>query len=290
MSEDEPRKCDFCGEDTKNPLQCDFCKSYFCEKHQLPQRHKCVEMRKLEQEARAALLQHNSSKSSNQAIIILTLALAFFTGFQATRPDLHSMVPMTSNNILFWLVGSVFCFLMVRAVGRLLWFGYQAEAVSMVKLVDEDEVSEWLEDNVRVPKIETTVYPDRAEIELVATYLKRLEWSCCTQVERRIYDRRMSGWQPFAYVLTHEMPWLLPISILSAYALTVVWQDFLLLFSASIVETFLVTSIVAMYRVRKYSNVTPQRKCPKCGAEIVRADVLFCKKCGNIRSYKEKKI
>lgn len=90
---------------------------------------------KLEQEARIALLQHFSSKSSNQVTNALTIALVFFA-FIAALDALKSFI---GNWLpLFFGLTIVFLFaLAVHTVNRLLYWGTLASYVLKSSLVPE---------------------------------------------------------------------------------------------------------------------------------------------------------
>lgn len=103
----------------------------------------------LVEDARNSLLAHYSSKSTNQTVIILGLAVVFFTVIQLSS---------TLNLQLRWLriafltlsLGPII-FLVIRAIGRLLYWGDLAGAVILVDLADRDIIENML--NLEKPKV-----------------------------------------------------------------------------------------------------------------------------------------
>jgi hypothetical protein len=96
-----------------------------------------------EQDARIALLQHYSSKSTNQGVMILTSAILLFAFFQATSelskfaPNLNTTEIEISSAMFFWLVLSF----LLRSMGRLILWGELAGAALYAKMLSEKEVS-----------------------------------------------------------------------------------------------------------------------------------------------------
>jgi cytochrome c-type biogenesis protein CcmH/NrfF len=91
----------------------------------------------LAQEARIALLQHFSSKSTNQATMILTLVLAFFT-FVQTLQYIEKWREWLVLSYESWAL-ALLTFLGVRAVGRLIRWGELADRILKVEPGSEDK-------------------------------------------------------------------------------------------------------------------------------------------------------
>jgi hypothetical protein len=79
----------------------------------------------LEQEARTALLQHYSSKSSNQATNALTVALAFFTFIESIETSSHFFRSWTP--IFLFLAFGLFVSLSFHIIYRALYYGKLAD-------------------------------------------------------------------------------------------------------------------------------------------------------------------
>ena len=242
MSKSEPTKCEFCGIDTKSPSKCDFCKAHFCESHHLPQNHRCIEISKLMQEARIALLQHFSSKSSHQAIIILTLVLALFSFVQAMLPSLHSPIALSEVDVFFMLIVWGAVSLAIRAIGRLLWYGQLADAVLTVESASKKEVSDVVKKD-QVPRAAIAADKNHSKIELEPTYLKRLEWSCGLHAKRHLRHFTMPIQWRFVFFLAHETPLQVSALVVISFVLYV-WKEislwmtiiFLLAFGAMVLS------------------------------------------------------
>jgi len=97
----------------------------------------------LEQEARVALLQHFSSKSTNQTTIILTVVLAFFAFFQTLQ--LTKDWPEWTRNLYDSLVLTSLVFIALRACGRLIFWGKLAGLILVIKPLDEKIVKQKIE-------------------------------------------------------------------------------------------------------------------------------------------------
>ena len=110
----------------------------------------------LEQEARIALLQHFSSKSTSQATIILTTVLAFFAFVQTLQlieKWLEWQVLLYESWILALLI-----FVGVRAVGRLIRWGMLADRILKVKLGSEDKVGKPIKKTENEPERPGTLF------------------------------------------------------------------------------------------------------------------------------------
>lgn len=38
------RECQFCGNKTEMPFECNYCKDFFCQEHRLPEDHRCIKL------------------------------------------------------------------------------------------------------------------------------------------------------------------------------------------------------------------------------------------------------
>lgn len=92
-------------------------------------------MDELEQDARIALLQHYSSKASNEAIIIVTMAIAFF-GFVQSLSYVKNPICLTVIYETFFL--GIIVNVTFRSIGRLLRYGYLADSVLTVVISRQD--------------------------------------------------------------------------------------------------------------------------------------------------------
>lgn len=162
----------------------------------------------LVEDARNSLLAHYSSKSTNQTVIILGLAVVFFTVIQLISAlNLHAL-----NLQLRWLgipflafsLGLII-FLVTRAIGRLLYWGELASAVMLVKLAEWDVIENLL--NSEKPKVDLEKLklpsPEWKEVmkklEVAPTYLSRLSRpsSCYMLARENLISRIISNkWFP----------------------------------------------------------------------------------------------
>jgi hypothetical protein len=122
-------------------------------------------------DSRLALLQHYSSKSSNQAIIILSLALVFFTCIQS----MQFLEALHLEPVIMAFLASLFA-LSVRALGRLIYWGKLAKAICQVDPLDKELASKD-QNNEEGKYLEGL---KRKGVGLVPTYLYRLEEACQT--------------------------------------------------------------------------------------------------------------
>jgi hypothetical protein len=83
----------------------------------------------LEQNARIALLQHYSSKASNEAIIIVTMAIAFFSFIQSLSYIRVAWIVIYETVLLGIIVNVT-----IRSIARLLGYGYLADSVMGVSI------------------------------------------------------------------------------------------------------------------------------------------------------------
>jgi hypothetical protein len=155
---------------------------------------------RLEEEARRALLQHYSSKSSNQAITIVTLALVFF-GFTQTLGFLQNAVVVT---VYEGAVLSVLFAVGLRAIHKLLCYGFLADSIIAVGMKSEQDTLDYLnkEQLKRLCKLSQ-------EYSETATYLERLSLACSLRWQWHInHDRR---WNYRAYRYTKQLYWLIVV-------------------------------------------------------------------------------
>lgn len=133
----------------------------------------------LVQKARIALLNHYSSKSTNQATIILTLVIALFAFIEASQ-----FITFHSNLLrILWdsSLPTIWLFFIIRAVGRLIWWGELASNVMAVEMINETCANKIIEDrNKEVPKEKVRFKP---------TYLMRLDKaSRLAPAESKLYN------------------------------------------------------------------------------------------------------
>ena len=123
---------------------------------------------KLVEDARNALLAHYSSKSSNEAQILLGLAVALFALIQAY--SVFSFLPVFLRNAsLTWGLG-IIAYLIIRQTGRIVYWGELADAIMLVGMVNEDVVKQVLKDiKDEMPRVEQL-----KAFELVSTCVLRL--------------------------------------------------------------------------------------------------------------------
>lgn len=87
----------------------------------------------LVQEARSSLLAHYSSKSSNETAVLLGLSVAFFATIQAYG-TFDFPLPWIKVTIFTFILGFIF-FLAFRQVGRLVYWGELANAITVVDML-----------------------------------------------------------------------------------------------------------------------------------------------------------
>lgn len=159
---------------------------------------------RMEQDARIALLQHFSSKSSNQAIIFLTLAAAFFAFTQTLlyfQNAQFSFLPRQYQSYPFraYVFACLlsFSFLTVRAIGRMqLWSGL-ARAVFIVEIQSE----EFMKSELRKEVEELKGANPNTKIDLVPTLLYRLQRACDNYVTE--HTRAQNRWVRLVSWCTH---------------------------------------------------------------------------------------
>ena len=140
-----------------------------------------------ELKARIALLQHYSSKTSNQGIILLTLALVLF-GYVQARSSLSSVEFLTFplEKITSFFVIWIIPFLAIRALSRLFYWGKLLRYTLYAPLTSKEELSKELAREDQKLRDALQSGPGSEMMELMPTYLKRLEKSCVIYAEAHI--------------------------------------------------------------------------------------------------------
>jgi len=137
----------------------------------------------LVEDARNSLLAHYSSKSTNQTVIILGLAVVFFTVIQLISAlNLHALNLQLRRLGIAFLTFSLelIMFLVIRAIGRLLYWGELASTVMLVSLADSDVIENLLNSekskvNLEKPKLPSPEWDEvMKKLEVAPTYLSRL--------------------------------------------------------------------------------------------------------------------
>lgn len=130
-----------------------------------------LDEKRLVQEARNALFQHYSSKSTNQTGILIALSVALFSFSQTIR---HIEVWSSLLRNLYYLAFlTAFSFLIIRSLGRLFCWGKMAELIISAKMVSEEDAKENL---LHEKGLE--------ESEAIPTYHMRLGMQCGGQLRK----------------------------------------------------------------------------------------------------------
>jgi hypothetical protein len=116
---------------------------------------KVDEETRLDQEARIALLQHFSSKSSNQATIIFTIALIFFA-FVQTLQYVKGWSYWEST-LYESLSLALIAFLVIRAIGRIHYWSKLAGSVLAVVPKSPEKVEEDIKEHHKEGKEKPTI-------------------------------------------------------------------------------------------------------------------------------------
>jgi hypothetical protein len=126
-----------------------------------------------EQDARIALLDHFSSKSTNEAIILLTEAFAFFTFVGLFYTSIYGAYFVVVASGLFVCSASY-------AFGRLICWGEHATAILCAKILNEDEVQKRIEKNKDKLGLSKPIKNDGEEfiLDLLPTNLQSLSLAC----------------------------------------------------------------------------------------------------------------
>ena len=127
----------------------------------------------LKQDARIALLEHYSSKSTNQTIIILTIALVFFTFLGVLPSDFPSR-----DYFLIIAFGGML-WLAVRAVGRLNYWSEHSDAILYIDALNESDIEKLLERKRETLGLTEKIPWDDHEypLRLSSNYLIRLSFA-----------------------------------------------------------------------------------------------------------------
>lgn len=157
---------------------------------------------RLEEEARRALLQHYSSKSSNEAVIIVTLGLVFF-GFTQTLEFLHNNVVVA---LYEWLVLTVLLAVGFRAVLKLLGYGFLADSVHAVSMKSEQDTLNYLKSE----QLKHLCKPPQTYSE-TATYLERLSWACHQRTQHHVDVDKRLNYRLYRY--SSRLYWLIVVCV-----------------------------------------------------------------------------
>ena len=87
------------------------------------------------QDARNILLRHYSSKSTNQTVILLTLAIIFFSFVQAFQ--YVKILPKFLENLLIVSILTALSFLTIRALSRLFLWAKMAGTIRYVRMLNK---------------------------------------------------------------------------------------------------------------------------------------------------------
>jgi len=182
----------------------------------------------LEMEARNTLLQHFSSKSTNQTTLLLSYVIAVFTFLQAS-PILMDALGWIYKVISAFVVW-VFACAIIRSIGRLVDWGKHADAVLLVKMLDTSKSEKIMkEENPIISKI-------AKEVGLTSTHQIRLYWACSDYLTADLKARSRRDVFRLVYTLTH-FHWIRWIYILSLIGivcfpfLSFLWEAVVLLLS-----------------------------------------------------------
>lgn len=165
MNENEFKECPKCGKSIsgKAAKYCPYCAE------PLGKQGNGWNDERLEQEARLALLAHYSSKSTNQTILLLTLALA-----GVTYAQLIMNISEIRDYLLILGLGFTVYFI-IRQMGRLMYWSAHAEGIMLVKLSELKDANTHIEAQSKRLKLpeKVQVKNDSAlyDLELKATYL-----------------------------------------------------------------------------------------------------------------------
>jgi len=130
--------------------------------------------KQLEQDARIALLSHYSAKSTNQTIIILTIALVSLSFFGVISSDM----PLRDYLLFSGFVALIY--FGVRAIGRLIIWGELGTTIIHVGMIGESEVERQLKSLSQELKLGEYAKENSIEslVKLSSTNLLRLSSAC----------------------------------------------------------------------------------------------------------------
>jgi len=141
--------------------------------------------KQLEQDARIALLAHYSSKSTNQTIIILTIALVFFT-FLGVVP---STFPYRDYFLILAFGGSLW--IVMRAIGRLLYWSEHGDAILSIAPLNVLEAEDGLGSKCELLGIENKItLGKKYTLCLSANNLERFSFAAALYMEARRTNQR----------------------------------------------------------------------------------------------------
>jgi hypothetical protein len=146
-------------------------------------------MSELEQNARIALLAHFSSKSTNEAVILLTETFAFFTflGFLYSI-DFFNF----PRDYLVIVALGIFISLASYALGKLIYWGEYANAILRVEMSEMNQTQDQLNkvrDRLLLPEQITLPDGDKLSLYLQPTYLQRFMVACAAYHRAR-YEKQ----------------------------------------------------------------------------------------------------
>ncbi len=184
----------------------------------------------LEYEARNELLQHFSSKSSNQAITILSVVLVFFAWVESLQ-YVGAIQNLWLKALWYVLPLELIFFVCLRAIGRLFFWGISADAIIRVKMKETSEYSECSllkHGEEYIPK----------SVLLATTYHIRLVHACFDYRKELLKTNRSLR---IRYNLTHGRG-LLVLSLVTLLVLLIMyipWGDLALLLRLNSTASFL---------------------------------------------------
>jgi hypothetical protein len=141
-----------------------------------------------EQDARIALLGHFSSKSTNEVIILLTEAFAFFTFLGLILP-----IIVVYRDYFVIVASGFFACLISYAFGKLVFYGEQAQAILCVEMSKMGEMPKKIEEYKarQLPKPIKSSDGKKYPLDLQPTCLQRLSFACGSYLEARYQKSRL---------------------------------------------------------------------------------------------------
>lgn len=191
-----------------------------------------------EQQARNALLQHFSSKSSNQATIILTVGLLFFAFVQTLQ--FVGNLPVYIR--IFYEIGFPWflSLLAFHAVDRVSYFGELATAIILVKMIDTETMdkdaireAEWVKRRLQEGKKkveEKGILNEDERRSLLAEYTpsqtslyRRFGLACQNYVV--MHYNHPKGWLQKTFKPIRDHPWISSLLWLIVLTIVVSWLN-----------------------------------------------------------------
>jgi hypothetical protein len=107
--------------------------------------------KELLENARNALLQHYSSKSSNESQIILGLSVAFFAVITTYSIYINKLdfQPLFIINVFFIIVLAIIIVFVIYAIARLIYWGKMASALMRLKAFEGSTVNKIIKDQTQ---------------------------------------------------------------------------------------------------------------------------------------------